>query len=104
LAELIKLPLKLHDNKITLRLGEASWEDDESEEEEDDDSESENEDARKKNGTNWLKVDIDLSQSAWANARRYYDEKKVAAVKEVKTIQSSGKALKNTERKITHDL
>lgn len=110
LAELIKLPLKLFENKITLRLGEASWEEEEdaeeSEEEEDSDEDSDEEDdkKKKKSNTNWLEIDVDLYQSAWANARKYYDEKKSAAVKEQKTQQSSTKAIKSAERKVAQDL
>lgn len=35
------------------------------------------------------KVDIDLAQSAFANARAHYETKKTSAVKEQKTIEAS---------------
>ena len=44
-------------------------------------------------------VDIDLDLSAFANARRYYDQKRHAAKKEQKTLESSSKALKSAEHK-----
>ena len=49
-------------------------------------------------------MDIDLGLSPWANATQYYDQKRAAAVKEQKTAQSSSKALKSHEKKVTHDL
>lgn len=49
-------------------------------------------------------VDIDLALSAWANARRYYDLKRSAALKEQKTIDASQKALKSAERKTQQTL
>ena len=51
-----------------------------------------------------LLVDVDLTLSPWSNARQYYDQKKTAANKEQKTIQSSAKALRSTERKVASDL
>lgn len=44
-------------------------------------------------------IDIDLSLTAFANARRYYDQKRSAAKKEQKTIDASAKALKSAEKK-----
>lgn len=44
-------------------------------------------------------VDVDLALTAFANARRYYDQRRHAARKEQKTIESSSKALKNAEKK-----
>ncbi|XP_075982601.1 nuclear export mediator factor NEMF homolog Clbn isoform X2 [Anticarsia gemmatalis] len=49
-------------------------------------------------------VDIDLSLTAFANARRYYDQKRSAAKKQQKTLESSGKALKSAERKTKQTL
>ena len=42
-----------------------------------------------------IKVDIDLSLSAYSNARRYYDQKKQAARKEQKTADASYKVRHN---------
>lgn len=49
-------------------------------------------------------VDIDLSLTAFANARRYYDQKRYAATKQQKTLESAGKALKSAERKTKQTL
>ncbi len=51
-----------------------------------------------------MKVDIDLSLSAYANARRFYDQKRHAAKKEQKTVDASEKALKSAERKTKETL
>ncbi|PYI05073.1 hypothetical protein BO78DRAFT_462167 [Aspergillus sclerotiicarbonarius CBS 121057] len=107
-AGIIKLPLKLHENTITLLLGEAGEEQDEGEELFSDDesaSEDEQEAASKtQQQSNMLTIDIDLGLSPWANATQYYEQKKVAAVKEQRTTQSSSKALKSHEKKVTDDL
>ena len=113
-AEIIRLPLKLNENTVTLLLTEADFEDDpdfEGNETGSDVSDSEDEDykpSRSKSAKNLehkrFPVDIDLGLSPWSNARQYYDQKKTAAHKEQRTIQSSEKALKSTESKITADL
>lgn len=51
-----------------------------------------------------MTIDIDLDLSAWANARKYYDQKRTAAKKEQKTIDASQKALKSAERKTQQTL
>ena len=48
---------------------------------------------------NFAIVDIDIDLSAYANARKYYDRKRIAAKKEKKTMESSAKAFKSAERK-----
>ncbi|KAI9669690.1 MAG: hypothetical protein M1831_007386 [Alyxoria varia] len=122
-GEIVKLPLKLHENTISLLLGE--WDFDEEVEDQDaTDSEpsdsgyedGEEEDAKavgskgqkrkpdQKPADKRLTVDIDLALSAWSNAREYYDQKRVAASKEEKTVQASEKALKSAKQKIDADL
>ncbi|KPI34449.1 Ribosome quality control complex subunit 2, partial [Cyphellophora attinorum] len=110
-AQMIKLPLKLHENTVTLLLEEDTYEDSESDDEDRTDSEASDSDeeevtAKKamKTDDKRLAIDIDLALSPWSNARQYYDQKKQAAVKEQKTILASGRALKSTERKIADDL
>ena len=49
-------------------------------------------------------VDIDIDLSAQANARKYYVQKKSAATKERKTIESATVALKSAERKTKQTL
>ena len=111
-AKTIKLPLKLYENTVTLLLSESAFEEDEEDEpdksgsDEDDESDSDDEKAQKANSTQQqvLSIDIDLGMSPWANSRQYYNQKKSAAAKQEKTLQSSTKALKSTEKKVTADL
>ena len=49
-------------------------------------------------------VDIDLDLTAFANARKYFDEKRNASKKEQKTIESSEKAFKSAEKKARQTL
>lgn len=109
-ASLIKLPLKLHENRITLLLDEQDFaeEDDSAYETDSDASDFEDEDSKpvskQKTEDKRLTIDVNLTLSPWANAREYYDQKRSAADKEQKTLQSSTKALKSQEAKITQDL
>ncbi|KAE8337492.1 hypothetical protein BDV24DRAFT_139938 [Aspergillus arachidicola] len=105
-ARIIKLPLKLHENTITLLLGEAGDEQDEGDElfSSDESEESEDEQDNGQQPPSVLTIDIDLGISPWANAKQYYEQKKQAAVKEQRTAQSSTKALKSHEKKVTEDL
>jgi len=110
-ADMIKLPLKLHENTVTLKL--SGWTADEEDDEMADETDSEASDSdeeqapaakQKPAEDKRLAVDIDLSLSPWSNARQYYDQRKTAAVKQDKTQQASAKALKSTEQRITSDL
>lgn len=117
-AEMIKLPLKLYENTATFLLAEPDYDEEadyEGDETDSDVSNDEEEDeveegpstqraGNVKVADKRLAIDIDLGLSPWSNARQYYDQKKTAAVKEQKTLQSSAKALKNTERKVAADL
>ena len=51
-----------------------------------------------------LLIEIDLNLSAQANARKYFVQKKSAAVKEKKTVESGGVALKSAEKKTKQQL
>ncbi|XP_039283383.1 nuclear export mediator factor NEMF homolog isoform X3 [Nilaparvata lugens] len=51
-----------------------------------------------------MMIDIDLDLGAFANAKRFYDQKKMAAKKQQKTIESQGKALKSAEKKTKQTL
>ncbi|XXH05914.1 hypothetical protein Hte_012356 [Hypoxylon texense] len=111
-AEIIIPPLKLHENTITVLLGEAE----EVEEEEDDDTSDTDsvssvdsgyagtEASARKTRETRLAVDINLGLSPFANAREYYGERKMAVVKEQKTVLQSETALKNAELKIAAEL
>ncbi|KAK1533952.1 hypothetical protein CPAR01_10660 [Colletotrichum paranaense] len=106
-AEIIKLPLKLADNTITLLLGEEEdIEDDESNYETDSDaSDSDGEDtSNKQKAAKHLEVEIDITLSPWANSRGYHEQKRSAAKKEEKTVLQSQIALKNAEQKIQAEL
>lgn len=106
-AEIIKLPLKLSENLITLQLEEEEFEEDDDDPYQTDDSESEDDDSptvKGKQSSTALSVDINLTLSPWSNAREYYDQRKTAVVKEEKTQQQAVLALKNTEQKINQDL
>ncbi|TGO83274.1 hypothetical protein BPOR_0673g00080 [Botrytis porri] len=111
-ASMIKLPLKLEENTVTILLDEEAFdeEEDSTYETDSDVSESEDEDNTAKNkkkekvADTRIPIDIDLALSPWANARNYFDQKRSAASKEDKTLQSSSKALKSTEAKIAQDL
>ncbi|KAJ9199612.1 hypothetical protein DTO164E3_4497 [Paecilomyces variotii] len=109
-AKIIKLPLKLYENTVTLLLGEENFQQEAEDDEaygSESESESEKDSEDEKQGptaSQLLEIDIDLGLSPWANATQYYTQKKVAAVKEQKTAQSSTKALKSHEKKVTEDL
>ncbi|CAG8979558.1 hypothetical protein HYALB_00012767 [Hymenoscyphus albidus] len=110
-ASMIKLPLKLHENTVTLLLNEEVYDEEEDSAYETDGNISDSEDegpkqkeAKQKGVEKRLSIDIDLGISPWSNAREYYDHKKMAASKEVKTLQSSNKALRSQEAKIAQDL
>jgi hypothetical protein len=110
-ASIIELPLKLHENTITLLLDEEELiEDDDSAYEtgsdvsDSEDEASINKVAKQKMPEKRLAIDINLALSPWSNAREYYDQKKTAADKEKKTLESSTKALKSQEAKIAQDL
>lgn len=49
-------------------------------------------------------IDIDLAHTAFGNAKKYYSQKKSAAKKQQKTIESQGKALKSAEKKTKQTL
>eukprot|EP01113_Clastostelium_recurvatum_P037029 TRINITY_DN5373_c0_g1_i4.p1 TRINITY_DN5373_c0_g1~~TRINITY_DN5373_c0_g1_i4.p1 ORF type:complete len:857 (-),score=278.84 TRINITY_DN5373_c0_g1_i4:50-2620(-) len=76
--------LKLEHNMVTLLLSEPTYEEEQDPEEA----------ARKPE-----LVDIDISLSAYANARKYFEQKKTSAVKAQKTIDHTEKALQSSERK-----
>jgi predicted ribosome quality control (RQC) complex YloA/Tae2 family protein len=112
-AQLVKLPLKLEENTVTLLLDEPGAEEDEESDEEDrtdDEADSDEEASTVASKApaiptdKRLAIDIDLALSPWANSRQYYEQKKTAAVKEKKTIEASTKALQSAEKKIETDL
>lgn len=108
-AQMIKTPLKLSDNLVTLILAEENEEEEEEEDayetdEEDSDDESATNKPKGKEAIKGLLIDVNLAMTPWSNAREYYGQRRVAVVKEEKTQQQATKALKNTEAKIAEDL
>lgn len=106
-AELIKLPLKLHENTVTVLLAEMDDIEDEdmANETDSEPSDSDDEEAQpKRTESKRLAIDIDLAASGWSNARQYYDQRRSAATKQERTAQASQKALKSTEQKVLADL
>lgn len=89
--------LKLEINHISLLLKDPYAENGGDEELADDDDDDENRLLP-------MVVDVDLGLSAYANATRYYDQKRLAAQKENRTIESSTKALKNAEKRTMETL
>ena len=106
-AQVIGLPLKLHENTITLLLNEEDFgENDSAYATDTDDSESESESIANQvsSSKKRMAIDMNLGMSPWANARQFYDQKRSATKKEQRTLQASAIALKSTEQKITKDL
>ncbi|KAI1275464.1 hypothetical protein F5Y07DRAFT_177516 [Xylaria sp. FL0933] len=109
-AAIIALPLKLHENTITVLLAEAEEDEDEDDAYETDTSEDSDTGfggsvySNGKNQGKRLAVDINLGITPYSNAREYYGERKVAAVKEEKTKQQSEIALKSASQKIEAEL
>ena len=85
--------LKLKTNHIVMHLTEPSWS-------ESDSSDSESEKEMPKSA----RIDINLELSAYGNAKFYYDSKKEATRKELKTIDASKKALQSAEKKTMESL
>ncbi|KAJ4303417.1 hypothetical protein N0V90_002310 [Kalmusia sp. IMI 367209] len=118
-AQLIRLPLKLHENTVTLLLEESN--EDQVEQDEDEgydsssvasetDDEDESPQEKKKNLSSQpvaqpkLAIDIDLGLTAYKNSSEYFDQKKTAKGKEARTIEASERAMKAHERKVAEDL
>lgn len=119
IAQRIKLPLNLKDNKITLVLPdidtmfdnepENSDSDSDTSSESDSDSDSDGEAVPKKKPQRkqqkpLVLVVIDLGLSAFANAREYFGLKRTAETKKAKVEKSTAMALQNAQKKISRDL
>lgn len=88
--------LKLETNHISMYLTDPYSEYDANEDESNDEDDEET--------LKPMTVNINLGLSAYSNATRYYDQKRNAAKKEQRTIESSVKALKSAERKTQQTL
>ncbi|XP_042655226.1 nuclear export mediator factor NEMF isoform X3 [Tyto alba] len=109
--------LKLQTNHITMLLMNPYVLSEEEDEEDAADLEKEETEEpkgkKKKNKNKQLKkpqknkpslVDVDLSLSAYANAKKYYDHKRHAAKKTQKTVEAAEKAFKSAEKKTKQTL
>ncbi|XP_061468595.1 ribosome quality control complex subunit NEMF [Rhineura floridana] len=108
--------LKLQTNHITMLLKNPylfSEEEEEEEEAEEEVTEEPKRGRKKRNKAKPLQkpqknkpllVDVDLSLSAYANAKRYYDHKRHAARKSQKTVEAAEKAFKSAEKKTKQTL
>lgn len=94
--------LKLETNHISLMLSDPYASIDNDSNSNDDDNDDDDDDPM--NNLKPMTIDIDLALSAYSNATRYYDQKRNAAKKEQRTIESSSKALKSAERKTQQTL
>lgn len=87
--------VKFDRNEFTMRLSDPY-------ESEDDDEKAASEQGNQKHKagakSRFKNVDIDISLSAYANARRFFVRRRTAVNKEKKTIEVSVKAFKNVER------
>lgn len=130
IAQLIKLPLKLEQNKIDIKLleeddyheetdssgSDSDTSSDTSDSDSDSDSDSENESgseesydqakARTSNSKDdkCVIVTIDLALSSYANASEYFSIKKSTVEKQKKVEQNIGMAMKNIEIKVNQQL
>lgn len=102
--------LKLETNQITLLLREPDYAAEfgfEDESDADDDGAVVAENGGVSNSrdrrSEVVKVDVDLSLSAYANARAYFDMKRSAVDKQQRTEKAVSKALKSTERQIKEE-
>ena len=91
--------LKFKTNQIVMFLAEPDWSDGRS----DDSDNSDISDTEVQN-RKASRVALDLSLSAFGNAKFYYDSKKAAVEKQNKTIDASKKALKSAEKKTLESL
>ncbi|KAF2073867.1 hypothetical protein CYY_004827 [Polysphondylium violaceum] len=109
--------LKLESNQITLLLNDNFLYDDddqdEDDEDDDDDQDDDNDDdqdeekKKKKEAKENRKpvmIDVDISLSAFANARKYYDSKKQSHEKAQKTLAQAEFAYKAAEKKTRQQL
>ncbi|KAJ1902762.1 hypothetical protein LPJ81_003427, partial [Coemansia sp. IMI 209127] len=91
--------LNLSANQITLELDDPEDWDESSDSSDDDDSAK---DGKEFSGP--MSVDVDIFESAFANAQRYYNSRRQAGIKHAKTLAVSSQALQSAEHKIRTDL
>ncbi|KAJ2548306.1 hypothetical protein EV175_004878 [Coemansia sp. RSA 1933] len=90
--------LNLAANQITLELDDPEdWDESDS-----DADEAEQGEIKEFGGP--MSVDVDIFESAFANAQRYYHSRRQAGIKHAKTLAVSSQALQSAEHKIRTDL
>ncbi|KAG0005805.1 hypothetical protein BGZ65_010109 [Modicella reniformis] len=93
--------LKLETNNVCVILSDP-YDEEFGEGEQDDDQEAEDRYQPKAKST--ILVDLDISLTAFANARKYYDVRKQSAIKQERTLAHASKAFKSAEKKIRQQL
>ncbi|KAJ2660535.1 hypothetical protein IWW48_002872 [Coemansia sp. RSA 1200] len=98
--------LNLSANQITLELDdpEEYWDESESDNSTKEDEEEEEEEEARKEFSGPMSVDLDIFESAFSNAQRYYNSRRQAGIKHAKTLAVSSQALQSAEQKIRSDL
>ena len=103
--------LKLESNQVCVILSdpydEEEYDGQTEEEENDDEDEDDNleaEDRHQPKAKPTVLVDLDIYLTAFANARKYYEVKKLSAIKQEKTLAHASKAFKSAEKKIRQQL
>ncbi|KAG9510862.1 Nuclear export mediator factor NEMF, partial [Fragariocoptes setiger] len=111
IASLIEDKVKFDRNQFTMRLSNPYSESQSSDNDtnSDDDESAANHLRKQRTKSSLTKeqtklVDIDISLSAYANARNYFDRRRFAVQKERKTIDQSKMAFKNVERQVRQKL
>ncbi|KAI8354448.1 fibronectin-binding protein A N-terminus-domain-containing protein [Mortierella sp. GBAus27b] len=97
--------LKLETNNVCVILSDpydAEQDDETQDDDEDDDQEAEDRHQPKAKST--ILVDLDISLTAFANASKYYGEKKQSAIKQERTMAHASKAFRSAEKKIRQQL
>ncbi|KAJ1768676.1 hypothetical protein IW140_006213 [Coemansia sp. RSA 1813] len=91
--------LNLSANQITLELDDPEeWDESDSDSTDGDDGQA------GKEFSGPMSVDVDIFESAFANAQRYYNSRRQAGIKHAKTLAVSSQALQSAEQKIKSDL
>lgn len=106
LAQMIKLPLNLAKNRITVKvpIGSGTMQNVSNRTDSSSDSEDESSDEEDNQVDRYLDIEVDLDLSVYANARNYFEVKKTAAAKQERTVQQADVAYKSAEKKIKRDL
>lgn len=91
--------VKFDRNEFTMRLSDPYNIDSGEEKEEEDLTNNKRQKSKKEDESKFKHVDIDISLSAYANARRFFVKRRTAVNKERKTKEVSKKAFKNVERR-----